>query len=1072
MSSLAPHHPAIRSLRHTIVLTLEVMALVLALITLAGLLLVGRLMMGPVSTASLTPWIESALSQPSFGITAKITQAMLTWDKDQRRAVLDLNNIQFVDALEQPVANIPQILVVLHPLGYFDDAHSPWTVAVRRPHLHVRVDKDGKAHLGALSSGIKALETEVPAPAPKEKEDALNMASVESVLKEIIRSPRGASAGLGLFANLSIEELGVTMIDEQKQITWNVNAPSVTLKRIKSDYAGKAKIIIQKADMQTPLDFTLNYSAKNDDFTAAWSFDHLNPAVFAEYVSELKVLDYIAAPITGTIMVHFDENLHVFDGALNLNLDKGELRIADVYDAPLSFTSGQAAARYDAKTKTVSIEPVRLDFDKNFSLQAKASVDVSSDARDVKARFIIEKLAVEKLPLYWPESAGKNARDWILPHVKGGFVDEVVLNLGLSVPMHDIAAATLKDVNGTIKISGTQFTYWDPLPPLNKVAAEATFTDKGFDIKVLSGETGNIKLAPSPMTITGLDEIDQILTIEAHLKGPAQEVLTILDMPPLGYGKKMGIAPKDVAGLTDSVLKTSFPLLKALTFEQMTIDATSKVTDGHIKKVADLLAVSDGNGTLHVTTKQLSFNASAKLNDVPADVEWLERFAPAANETASLGKIKAKGYAQDAAKFGVALDATSSAAMPVDIVYERYPALSKLHIKANASNVQLDIPDLSFTKAADVEAQLEVALEWGDGKPMRLPLLAFIGKNINVKGQGAFDSAQKLQSLSINPLHLDATRAKVDVARGKDGAMLVNVSGDVLDLRRLLSGTGQQKPAKTIEKPKEKSPLQINANIGRVLTGATSALENLSVKGRRDQFGWAELNINAKGVKGTPLNVNLGPKDGVTHVAITTPDFGNILRALDVTDTLDGGILNIDGKSEPGDYTRTLFGHIKLEKYNVRNMPALAQLISAISPDGLAAMLTGNGLAFGDLTGEYVLNNDAIVITKASTTTGSLGLTTAGKYDLNSSHLQLEGQVIPVNFLNQIIGSIPLIGDILTGGEGGGIFSATYRVEGPISKAKISVNPVSVLAPGILRTILFTDQNITGEKPASNKTKP
>ena len=56
--------------------------------------------------------------------------------------------------------------------------------------------------------------------------------------------------------------------------------------------------------------------------------------------------------------------------------------------------------------------------------------------------------------------------------------------------------------------------------------------------------------------------------------------------------------------------------------------------------------------------------------------------------------------------------------------------------------------------------------------------------------------------------------------------------------------------------------------------------------------------------------------------------------------------------------------------------------------------------------------------------------------------------------LNKVIGSIPIVGDILTGGSGG-VFAATYSVKGPSENPEISANPLSVLTPGILRRILW-----------------
>ena len=54
-----------------------------------------------------------------------------------------------------------------------------------------------------------------------------------------------------------------------------------------------------------------------------------------------------------------------------------------------------------------------------------------------------------------------------------------------------------------------------------------------------------------------------------------------------------------------------------------------------------------------------------------------------------------------------------------------------------------------------------------------------------------------------------------------------------------------------------------------------------------------------------------------------------------------------------------------------------------------------------------------------------------------------------------------MIGDILTGPEKEGIFAANYSAKGPTDDLEIFVNPLTVLAPGILRDLfdLFSPDN-------------
>ncbi|NDE91421.1 MAG: hypothetical protein EB059_09875, partial [Alphaproteobacteria bacterium] len=403
-----------------------------ALVMLGVIILAVRLMMGPLTITSLTPAFENVLSQPEYGVNTKIGQSALTWDKERRKAVLELRNVQFMDRLQQTIATIPEILLVLRPMGYFDEAHSPWNVVVQHPHMHMRLDPKGGLHLGAwVSDDGNALAA---------GKDDVTAEEFNNFVRDVLRSPHTRTVGFGLFANVSIIDAGLTIIDEGKQITWNIAMPALSLKRLKNDYAGKAALSITKNKMQTAVDFTLAYKAADKTFTATGSFDHLNPSLFAGSIAQLKPFDFISSPLTGSVNVSIDENIKVIDGGMNINLDKGEITLPDLYAAPLPFKSGQIVARYNRNDSKLRLETLRFDFEK-MVLISDASIHVGSTPRDVSATFKLTDVQVEQLPAIWPEKAGKNARDWILENIHKGRLDEIVLNLGLTVPENDLMAA-------------------------------------------------------------------------------------------------------------------------------------------------------------------------------------------------------------------------------------------------------------------------------------------------------------------------------------------------------------------------------------------------------------------------------------------------------------------------------------------------------------------------------------------------------------------------------------------------------------------------------------------------------
>jgi hypothetical protein len=1060
--------------RKILIWTLEGVLAVIAVAVLAAILLMGRIIYGPITTTSLTPWVEAALSQQQYGIKAKIAQTTLHWDKERRQVVLDLSGVQFVDPLDQKVADVPQILAVFAPLGYFSETRSPWIINVRRPQLNLRVDQGGVLRLGALQAGESNI-------VEKDEDAPLTSDALRTHLKDIVKSLHRAA--FSLFSNFTIDEASIALIDEARNEGWYFKIPQLAIKREGRDQKGTAKVLITKQNKETELELTLRYVARERLFYAGLTFKDVDPEMLTAERLPVRLPDYVTSRFSGAVSIAFDNDLEVKTGDIKLELGPGDLIVKDYYSGPLVMKKFSLAATYSSVDKTIRLDPYRLELEKAL-VTGTAQIKVDGEARSIGVQLKLSDLRLEDLPLYWPENVAVNPRRWILANMQKGLAEEATANVEISMPDGDINKATVDRVGGTISLKDVDLRYWGPMPMLNKVSAVSTYDANKFDVDVKGGEMGNIRLKPSHVIISGISSEVQYADVEAHLEGPAGEVLKVLDREPLGYASKMKIDPNLVTGSMNGVLKTKFPLLNALELEEMEIAAEVKLKDLGIKKIVDFLTIEDGDVALNVNTKTLLIDGKAKVNNIPAHVRWDEKFSAAEGEVLSHGVANAKTGAEAAMQFGVDFEVTSDP-MPITVVYDRYPNLSRLSIGADAKDAALHIPDLGYHKKAGAAANINLGLEWGGVGPLRFSRLELSGDRLDVKGEGHFDSTgKKLQKLKLDPFVAGRSKAKIDFERGADLVPQWSVSGEALDISGLMAPTPQPEEKKIVtqvqatDADEEVSPLRVDLKVDRVFTGEKTELGSTVLKGTRDEKGWASLNVSTVAAEQTPFNLTLGPSGKITVLEANTPNLGNLLRSLDVTDTFKGGRFQMDGKSGEENKNRDLFGHIKINNFQVRGMPFLVKVLSAISPDGLL-VLGQNDLSFSEFSSEYLWKRDEFVFTKANTGTGTLGLTAAGKINLVHYEMDMQGQVIPVYFISRIIGAIPVIGDILTGGNQGGLFAATYTVKGPLAKPEMSVNPVSVLAPGIIRDILFTDPNITKDKkepapvaPAADSKKP
>jgi hypothetical protein len=74
--------------------------------------------------------------------------------------------------------------------------------------------------------------------------------------------------------------------------------------------------------------------------------------------------------------------------------------------------------------------------------------------------------------------------------------------------------------------------------------------------------------------------------------------------------------------------------------------------------------------------------------------------------------------------------------------------------------------------------------------------------------------------------------------------------------------------------------------------------------------------------------------------------------------------------------------------------------------------------------------------------------------------------LIPAYSINSVLGNVPVLGPLLLGGEGQGIFGANFKIAGSAADATITVNPLSALAPGALRKLFLFEAPQPDAAPA------
>ena len=143
-----------------------------------------------------------------------------------------------------------------------------------------------------------------------------------------------------------------------------------------------------------------------------------------------------------------------------------------------------------------------------------------------------------------------------------------------------------------------------------------------------------------------------------------------------------------------------------------------------------------------------------------------------------------------------------------------------------------------------------------------------------------------------------------------------------------------------------------------------------------------------------------------------------------------------------------------IDNFKVKKIPVLAKILTLASLQGIADLLTGEGIRFTDFEMKSSKVNNLITIEEIYAIGPAISLMMEG-YIEKDQVVSLRGTLVPATTINRTISSIPLIGDILVGKKvGEGVFGVSFKIKGHPNNLKTTVNPIKTLTPRFITRTL------------------
>lgn len=687
--------------------------------------------------------------------------------------------------------------------------------------------------------------------------------------------------------------------------------------------------------------------------------------------------------------------------------------------------------------------------------------------QDLKAQFTaqVDEMEVNKLYDYWPKYIATPGWNWCHDSMRDGVIKNAkfVFDFGID---KSTGSFSFLNLDGQGDVDGVSIDYLTGMPKIINLVGTAKFTNHNIRIDASSGESEGIKIVGGYVDLYDLDKKDNFADISIDMKSSIRDALKMIDNKPLQYTSEMGLNPDSIEGFASTKLGLKFEMKQNLTPQEVNVNVVSDITDFSMNNVIKDKGIKASSLKLEVTNKGLLASGDATLDDIPISLQWTENFI--SKDYRSRYNIGFKFDEQLKKKLDLDISVLEAPFVQGDsdmnaeiTIYDN--ERTDIDISSNLQPMDIDFSFLGYRKPKGEKGSLSALVQIKDNKLHSISNLKLSNNDIELSGALGVDNKGRINIVDINEIKGVKTnaKAKIDISYEPKQKVKVNISGNSYNLmpffERSENKTKIDKSSIDRKAPEEEDSLEktIDADIfiavNNLWTNPHIAITNFAGSAKLvNGIGIEEIHMvgNFKNRQNTSIKFDYTPRpNNEFYLSVDSNDAGSTLKVLQLYNDMEGGNLKIEARRNKD---KGLVGHAKIRNFNIHNTPLVAKFLSVASFRGMLDLLTGSGISFSHLDAPFEYRHKQLMLKKAKAFGNVVGFTANGTYDKRFDELDIRGQVAPAYSLNMILGSIPLVGNLLAGKDGT-VFAADYYISGDIADASIKINPLSALSPNSLK---------------------
>jgi Protein of unknown function len=712
---------------------------------------------------------------------------------------------------------------------------------------------------------------------------------------------------------------------------------------------------------------------------------------------------------------------------------------------PLILNRVLLKLRIDPGKQRVDLEQGEIG-NADLGVALTGNLDLSGDDPRLTAGIAGTRMSVTAMKRLWPAFAAPKVRAWVEEHIQGGTVER--LDISTNAPWSTLKSSgpPIPDDGLLVKIEGhgTEIRPVEGLPGIR---------DADFNVRV-SGRSavinigrGNVEMSPGrKLSITnGVFEVPDTFPkappskARFRLDGSVPAAAELLQSERLREYAGTPIDPATSRGTLTAQVALTMPLKQDLApgSSAYTINldvanfAAERLAMGQ-KLEAALLKVSANNQGQWI-------RGDVKINGIPAALDYRKPRDAEAD-------VRVQATLDESARNKLGFDLSAFLSGPIPIKLSgRLPARDadgRFAIDADLTQAKVENLLPGWSKPAGQSARATFTLV---NKPTatRFEDVVVDAPGATVKGAVEVDSAGEIVMASFPVFSLsDRDRATLKADRGPDGTMRVTVRGDLYDGRSFIKSAMAGGGSSGSKQKHDNKDIDLDVKLGTVVGYHGETLRGLDLRLSRRGGVITSLALNAKLGRDTPLSGDVRGRGntGRPVIFIETNDAGTFFRFSDIYPKIIGGEMWVALDPQSADQSPQ-DGILNIRDFTVRGESAL---------DRVAGQPGAQGVEFSRMRVDFTRSVGKLTIKEGIVRGQVVGATVDGYIDYTRDDVRMRGTFVPLYGLNNMFGQIPIVG-LFLGGSNEGLLGVTYEVVGPPNGPILRVNPISAVAPGLLR---------------------